>query len=93
MLIFCVVLVYAGMKFMHLLERHNPDSSSYLKEITEDDVLDLNQAKYRIAFSIEDYVAPRNFKTDSKFVRWEIRLYGLKSLVPFSKTIPHHECT
>ena len=65
MLIACLILVYAGMKFVHLISRHNPESSSYLKDISEDLVLNLNESKYRIAFSIEDYNAPRRFKTDS----------------------------
>ena len=65
MLIACVIMTYAGMKFVHLISRHNPESSSYFKEISEDDVLDLNDGKYRIAFSIEDYNEPRRFKTES----------------------------
>ena len=64
MFITCLILAYGGMKFMHLISRHNPESSSYLKEISEDDVLDLNQGKYRIAFSVEDFYEPRSFKTD-----------------------------
>ena len=77
MLICCLILTYAGMKFMHLISSHNPESSSYTKDIAEDDVLDLNAGKYRIAFSIEDYYEPRRFKTDPKYVRWHIRSYGL----------------
>ena len=53
---------------MHLITRYNPDTNDYLKEIAEDDVLDLSERKYRIAFSIEDYNAPKHFKTDPEYV-------------------------
>ena len=87
------MLNYAGMKFVHLISRHNPESSSYFKERSEDEILNLNESKYRIAFSIEDYNTPKRFKNDPKFVRWHFRLYGLKEREPFSITLPHHVCT
>ena len=42
LLIAVVVLIYAALKFTHLTSRYNPQMSSYLKDVEEDETLNLS---------------------------------------------------
>ena len=52
-------------------------SNYFLEDAHPDDfMLNLNDAKFRIAVTIEDYYSPRELKTDPRYVKWIFRLYG-----------------
>ena len=52
--------------------------SSYFKENAHasDFKLNLNEEKFRIAVTIEDYYPPIALKNDPKYVKWFFRLVG-----------------
>ena len=58
---FLIVLMFAILKFSHLMTRHKPTMFSYLKEndysINGEEV-DLSERNFRIAVTIEDFFAP-----------------------------------
>ena len=57
---------------------HNPQFSTYLKEdahYENDDVYNLNEADFWIAFAIEG-IAERDLKIDSQYIKYIFRLYG-----------------
>ena len=61
-LAFLIVLMYAILKFSHLMARHKPTMFSYLKDndySLNGVEIDLSERKFRIAVTIEDFFAPR----------------------------------
>ena len=60
-LAFLVVLMFAILKFSHLISKHKPTMFSYLKEndySLNGEEIDLSERKFRIAVTIEDFFAP-----------------------------------
>ena len=55
--------------------------------------MDLKEEGFRIAFSIEDYYAPRKLKNDPKFTKWLIRAYGMKDGEFYEEKLEYHICT
>ena len=68
--------------------------STYLKEDVhfENEVYNLNEADFRIAFAMEGF-AERDLKIDSRYVKYIVRMYGKKNNVPYEHILPYHECT
>ena len=83
LLITTIVLLYATIKFIHLQTRHNPGMSAYFKDTAPDFVVNLNEQKFRFAFSIEDFIVPKRLKNDPRYVKWIVRLFGRKQGVPY----------
>lgn len=77
-LIVTVVLMYAGLKFTHLISKHNPVMSSYFKEdyYSSGETVDLSQKNFRMGISVESYLAPIQQKNDPRYVKWQFRLWG-----------------
>ena len=77
-LICTVVLMYAGLKFSHLMDKHNPVMSSYYKEdyYANGEAVDLSERNFRMAISVEDYLEPIMQKNDPRYVKWQFRLWG-----------------
>ena len=71
-LICTVVLMYAGLKFSHLIDKHNPVMSSYFKEdyYASGEAVDLSERNFRMAISVEGYLEPYNQKNDPRYVKW-----------------------
>ena len=58
---FLIVIMYAILKFSHLMTRHKPTMFSYLKDndySLNGEEIDLSERKFRIAVTIEDFFAP-----------------------------------
>ena len=53
---FIVVLLYASLKFSHLIDKHNPVMNSFYKEnyYESQEGIDLSERKVKLAFTIED---------------------------------------
>lgn len=73
-----IALMYAALKFSHLVDKHNPMMSSYYKEdyYKGSDLVNLSERKVRFAFSVEDHLEPKKQKNDPKFVKWLVRQSG-----------------
>ena len=70
--------MYALLKYLHLITRHNPDVSYYYdwNALKEGEVINLNDINFKIAVTIEDYNSPRKRKDDPRYVKWMFRLHG-----------------
>ena len=56
-------------------------------------MLNMNEANFRIAVTIEDYYSPRELKIDPKYVKWIFRMYGKRNGVWWQELLPYHVCT
>ena len=55
-----IVLMYATLKFSHLMLKHNPNISTYYIEDEMSGVaVNLNEYNYRFAFTVESFNSPR----------------------------------
>ena len=94
LVLFMTVFMYGTLKFSHLITKHNPQISSYLKENEMSGVsLNINEKKYRIAFTIESYMSPKKQKSDPRFVKYLFRLYGKRNGKEYEKVLTYHNCT
>ncbi len=89
-----VILVYACLKFVHLVTMHNPQTSEVLEQniFDSETKLDLNQIKFKIAFSVEGY-DDQEMKDDPRYVKFIVRLVGKKNNVPYQKMLAYRKCT
>ena len=76
-----------------MITRHAPNINDYYVDAEKDHDANLNDYNFRIAFSVEDQLAPHQLKDDEKYVRWVFRRYGKKDNVAFERDIPFHKCT
>ena len=89
-----VVFMYGTLKFSHLVSKHNPAVSSYfIDDGMQGESLNLNERKYRIAFTVESYLEPIEQKRDPKYVKYLFRLYGRKNGQEFERHVSYHNCT
>ena len=88
-----VVLMFAIIRGDHMISKYNPNIQDYQVDIGKDQQANLNEYKFRIAFTVEDFYAPHRFKDDDRYVKWVFRRLGLKDGVYFERFIPHHRCT
>ena len=58
MIIATVVLMYSAIKFEQLITKYNPNINDYYVDAAIDNVVNLNDKNFRIAFMVEDYYAP-----------------------------------
>ena len=93
MLIATLVLMYAAIKFEHLITRHNPNINDYYIDTAIDETVNLNDHNFRIAFTVEDYNAPYGLKDSEEYVKWIFREFGIKDGVSYERIVPHHKCT
>ena len=94
-----IMLGYALLKFVQLLERKNPNISIYQDEISfgEENPLNLNALNFKAAFRF-DSVDPETEEVvsldDPNFVKLIVKIVGVDSeLNYYEKIIPHHKCT
>ena len=83
LIISIIVILYATIKFIHLQTKHNPGMSSYYKDTKDGFAINLNEQKFRFAFTVEDFNTPKSLKNDPDFVKWVVRLFGRKNGEPF----------
>ena len=56
-------------------------------------MLNLNEKKFRLAISIEDYHGVKKLKNDPKYVKWLFREYGKRGGKWYQRIVPYHKCT
>ena len=91
--IFTVVIMFAIIRFEHMMSKYNPNINDYYVDLEKGQDANLNEANFRIAFTVEDYYAPHQLKDDDRYVRWLFRVLGKKNGVYFENFIPYHKCT
>ena len=52
----------------------------------------MNQIGFKLAFSVESYFNAE-MKADPKYVKYIVRIYGLRNGIEFQEMIPFHKCT
>ena len=90
----CIMVVYASIKFSHLMTKHNPQISTFTVEgaIDPEDKFNFRDNGLKFAFGIEGFI-DQELKEDSRYVKYFARLYGFKDGVTYEKFIPVHHCT
>ena len=59
---------------------------------TENDQFNMQQEKFRVAFSLEDYSTDK-LKADPRYIKFFVRTVGKKDGVPTQKAVPFHRCS
>ena len=82
MIVLSLTMLYATIKTMHLIGKDNPVMSSLTipSYYNSTDRYYLNEANFRMAFSVEGYL-DREVKKSPEYVKWFVRLYGSKDSV------------
>ena len=93
-LIAVLMLFYASIKFEQLIIRHNPTLSQYTEfnRFDLNDRLSLNEINFRFAFSVEGYHS-KEMKNDPRYVKYLVRVFGIKEGQEYETFIPYHKCT
>ena len=93
-LIYLIASVYGLSKFIQMMQKHNPDVSSFL----EQEVLTHEKAKinfrdknFRVAFGFEGFL-DKELKDDERFVKTFVRMVYKKNGVQNETMIPHRRC-
>ena len=94
MILLAIVLLYSSVKFIELESRNNPNISSYYEAYlpTKEDAISLNNLNVRFAISFENY-RTKDFKHDTRYVRWIFRIFGHAGGEKYEKILPHRNCT
>ena len=94
MIVLSLTVLYATIKTMHLIGRENPVMSSLTipSYYNSTDRYYLNEANFRMAFSVEGYL-DQEVKNSPEYVKWFVRLFGSKDSVEYEKILPYHKCT
>ena len=89
-----VMIAYATIKFSHLIDKHNPNLAQYTEKNIYDlnDVINLNDINFRFAFTVEGYL-DREMKADPAYVKYLVRIFGIKDGIEYQEFIPYHRCT
>ena len=75
--LYMVVFMYTTIKCSHLLTKHNPNISTYFKDDEiRDSAVNLNEKKFRFAFTIENVYGKYEQKNDPRYVKYIFRKYG-----------------
>ena len=75
--LYMTLLMYASIKFNHLVTKHNPNISSF--ELVDELIgqsINLNKQNFRFAFTIESYKKPKVQKNDPRYVKYIFQLFG-----------------
>ena len=76
-----VISMYGLLKFLQLIEKHNPNISFYYEEngMAFGRVLNAHERGFRIALTVESYLKPNHQKNDPKYVKYLFRLTGKRN--------------
>ena len=94
LMLISLTLVFASQKALHLVDRYNPDISQLLvtNAFTELDVFNTKEEKFRLAFTLEDYLTSK-LKADPRYIKFFVRRHGKKNGVSYDESIPFAPCT
>ena len=86
--------MYATIKCSHLLTKHNPNISAYLKvDEMQETPVNLNKNNFRLAFTIENYFGDKERKNDPRYVKYFFRMAGKRKGKFYEKILTSYECT
>lgn len=88
-----VTLLYGTVKFIHVVDHHNPFFSAHTvtSYYSSMDRLYLKEKGFRMAFTVEGYF-DRVRKDDPRYVKWIARLVGSNLGEEYEKILPIREC-
>ena len=94
---FCIVyisFIFAFHKLMHMLERHNPQVNSYVNydAFNFDDVFDIKEQNFRMAFAVEQYLTG-DILSDLRYFKWFAQYQKTVNGTRTSTEIPMHTCS
>ena len=84
LVVMVVFLTYGLLKFMQMMDKHNP----FISEMTEKNIFDyktrlnLNEINFKMAFSVEGYL-DNQVRDDHRYVKYIVRIYGIKNNVEY----------
>ena len=92
--ILCLLLTYAAMKMIHLVERRNPEITQHttLSAIDIDTTVKLKEIGFRMAFTMENYLTNETIN-DPRYVKWIVRMYGKNNGEFYEDLLSFHKCT
>ena len=93
-LILSLTLMYASIKFIDLKERANPVISTIKipDHYAATDHFKLNDANFRMAFTVENVDGKKTRKDDPRFVKFIVLLFTEVEGVKSGTSVPFHEC-
>ena len=93
-MILLIMLLYAALKFIQLIEKDNPSvSESHIDGYyNSGDHLNLTDIDFRFAFTIEG-VFGRESKIDPRYTKLIARLRGSKNGTQLETRLGYHDCT
>ena len=94
-LIFILIIMYASLKFSHLVDKHNPVTNSFYKEnyYGSKEGIDLVERNVKIAFTIEDTYGVKKQKNDPRYVKWLVEYEGYLDGILYQRILQFHKCT
>lgn len=89
-----VLLLFASLKFIHLVDHYNPNVSQIQQQayFTEEDVFNAREENFRVAFSLEGY-SDKKSKLDPRYVKSFVRIFSSFEGKETYKEIASHPCT
>ena len=88
------MLLYAGIKLTTLLNRENPNVSTFTEEfvLNSEDKLNLKEAGMRFAWTFEGY-SDKKLKNDPRYVKQLVRMSGRAEGKSVETILDYHACT
>ena len=88
------MLLYAGIKLTMLINRENPNVSTFIEEfvLTSDDKVNLKNSGLRFAWTMEGY-SDKELKNDPRYVKYLMRMAGRRNGKLIEKILDWHMCT
>ena len=89
-----VMILYASIKLTMLINRENPNVSTFKEEfvLNSEDRLNLNEVGMRFAWTWEGY-SSRELKNDPRFVKQLVRMSGRTDGKLVETLLDYHMCT
>ena len=89
-----VTLLFALLKFTHLMSKHNPQVNAYVNPnaYTYEDVFDLKEERFKIAFGLEKHATGEPI-TDLRYFKWAAMFYQMLGGEMTIQEIPMRTCT
>ena len=92
-IIILILVTYGGLKFVHLIERHNPLVSEVTEKAFYDssEKMNLNEEGFRFAFTMEGYLS-NEVLNNPTHVKYLTRIIGRKGGEWYEKILSYHKC-
>lgn len=87
-------MLYAALKGGKLMNRDNPNVSSFLERgaITTREKVNINDVNMQFAFGVEGFI-DKKMKDDIRYVKGLARIRGSLNGEAYEHILPYHRCT